>query len=192
MDQVLFEGLNHFGQLKDMRGRFGDLTDHLVQFQQPGHELWTWSNQMLERCARKFVSRYSLCRRVEIVKRQRHRSIVKINPGPLMHRVEVVDDNGTSRNIHAAVLQHWLVLFGEEADHLATGLDSHRVDLRQLLMKTLHPDPLQTDLRYLRVKLPPRGGINLYLSSLNGHLTTIRVVKYENSTPRHWLPHALI
>ena len=102
-----------------------------------------------------------------------------------MHRVEVVDDNRTGRNIHAAVLECWLVLFGEEANHFATGPDSHRVDLRQLLMETLHPELVQTDLRYFRVKLPPRGGINLYLSSLNGHLTTIRVVKLENSTPWH-------
>jgi hypothetical protein len=86
------------------------------------------------------------------------------------------------------VLQCWLVLIGEEANHFATGPDSHRIDLSQLLMETLHPQSVQTDLRYVRVKLPPRGGINLYLSSLNGHLTTIRVVKLENSTPRHWWP----
>jgi hypothetical protein len=55
-------------------------------------------------------------------------------------------------------------------------------------METLHPEPVQTDLGYVRVKRPPRGGINLYVSSLNGHLTTIWVVKFESSTPRHWCP----
>src|SRR5205823_9321071 len=99
MDQLLFQGLNRFGQLKNVRGCLGDSSDQLVQIQQAGHEHWTWSNQMFEGCAWKFVSRYGLCRGVEIVKRQRHRSIVEINSRPLMHCVEVVDNNLTGRNI---------------------------------------------------------------------------------------------
>jgi hypothetical protein len=77
-------------------------------------------------------------------------------------------------------------LFGEEANGSASGLDAHHLDLRKMLVETLHPKPVHADFRQFGAEIPFSSGKNLDVSALNSRLTWQRVGKAENVAPRHF------
>jgi hypothetical protein len=70
------------------------------------------------------------------------------------------------RDFDAAVLQPRLI-GGEEADHPAAGPDPAGIDLRQLLIESLHPELMQVDLRQFSAEFAARGGIKLDIGGSN-------------------------
>jgi hypothetical protein len=156
-----------------------------MELQQPRQQRGTWPNKMRKRQDSKFVTGYGFACGIEIICCQRHRSVMEVGIGSLVRRVEIVDDDVTGKNLHSAVLQCRLVLFGEKADNSATGLYGRRVDLRKMLVEALHPELVHADLRQFGAEVSPGGWKKLYVSGLNSRLIRKRIIKGENSAPRH-------
>jgi hypothetical protein len=115
---------------------------------------------------------------------------VEVSNGSLVQHVEIVDNDVTGQNLHAAVLQSGLIVFGEKADDSATGFYGHRIDLRKTLVEALHPEPVHADLRQFSTEGSFSCGKKLHVGGLNSHLARKWVVKDENPAPRHFnYPH---
>ncbi len=55
VNQLLFQRTRYLGQRKNVRGRFRNISDRLMQLQQSRHKIMFWSNNDLERLFRKFA-----------------------------------------------------------------------------------------------------------------------------------------
>src|ERR1700758_4743961 len=79
-----------------------------------------------------------------------------------------------------------LTNFGEKTDHLTIGYYSPGLDLRQFLMKALHPGLVEGYLRQFGAELPFLRGIDLPVASADCLLVAQWIVEGEDSAPRHF------
>src|SRR5436305_1264349 len=102
-----------------------------------------------------------------------------------MDHPKIIDNDFPGSNIHTAVVQRGLTRLGEEGDCFPTRFDGERRNLREMLMEALHPEPAETDLRYLSLERACCGRIYFDIGGLDSRLAYKGISKTQDSGPRH-------